>query len=190
MNSIKLNIPELDAEGFRQLVKANENLQLERASTGEVIIIPLRSPLTGNQNSAIATQLASWIEKSGLGIGFDSSTRFNLPNGAVYSPDASWVSHEKWNGLTQQQQKEEFLSLVPDFVLELRSSSDSLERLQKKMAEYMKNGVRLGWLIDPKNKIVDIYRQGKEVEVLDFPETVSGEDVLPGLELNLNQIWE
>ena len=83
MNSIKLNIPQLDAEGFRQLVKANKNLQLERASTGEVIIIPLRSPLTGNQNSAIATQLASWIEKSGLGIGFDSSTGFNITNVAV-----------------------------------------------------------------------------------------------------------
>ncbi len=189
MNTIALNIPQLDAKGFKQLVKANENLQLERLSTGEVIIIPLKYPLTG-ENSTIIMTLTNWIVNSGLGIGFDSSTRFNLPNGAVYSPDASWVSSEKWDALTQQQQKEELLSLVPDFVLELRSSSDSLQRLQKKMAEYINNGVSLAWLIDPKNKIVDIYRQQKEVEVLDFPETVSGEDVLPGLELNLNQIWE
>lgn len=189
MNTIALNIPKLDAEGFKQLCSANENLQLERASTGEVIIIPLRYPLTGSKNSAIIAQLAIWIEKTGLGIGFDSSTAFTLPNGAVYCPDVSWVSNQQWDGLTQQQQEEEFSPLAPDFVVELRSSSDSLKRLENKMAEYIENGVRLGWLIDSKNKIVDIYRQGKDVEVLDFPETLSGEDFLPGFELNLNQIW-
>ena len=133
MNSIALNIPELDAEGFKQLCLANENLQLERAST--------------------------------------------------------WMSNEKWDGLTQQQREEEFSPLAPDFVVELRSSSDSLKKLQKKMAEYIENGVSLGWLIDPKNKTVEIYRQGKQVEILEFPQTVSGEDVLPGFELNLNKIW-
>ncbi len=188
MNSIALNIPKLDAEGFKQLCLANENLQLERASTGEVIIMPLRYPFTSSQNSAIIAQLAIWIEKTGLGIGLDSSTGFTLANGAVYSPDASWVSNEQWNGLTQQQREEEFSPLAPDFVVELRSSSDSLKKLQKKMAEYIENGVRLGWLIDPKNKIVEIYRQGK-VEILESPATVSGEDVLPGFELNLNKIW-
>lgn len=189
MNSIALNIPELDAEGFKQLCLANKNLRLERASTGEVIIMLLRYPFTSSQNSAITGQLGVWIEKTGLGIGFDSSTGFTLPNGAVYSPDASWVSNEKWDGLTQQQREEEFSPLAPDFVVELRSSSDSLKKLQKKMVEYIENGVRLGWLIDPKNKKVEIYRQGKEVEILESPETVPGKDVLPGFELNLNKIW-
>ncbi len=189
MNTIALNFPQLHTEGFKQLVKANENLQLERASTGEVIIMPLRYPLTSSQNSAIAGQLGIWIEKTGLGNGFDSSTGFTLPNGAVYSPDASWVSNEKWDGLTQQQREEEFSPLAPDFVVELPSSSDSLKKLQKKMAEYIENGVRLGWLIDPKNQMVEIYRQGKEVEILDSPESLSGEDVLSRFELNLNKIW-
>ena len=130
-----------------------------------------------------------WNDNTDLGISFDSSTGFTLPNGAVYSPDASWVSNEKWDGLTQQQREEEFSPLAPDFVVELRSSSDSLKKLQKKMAEYIENGVRLGWLIDPKNKTVEIYRQGKEIEILEFPETVTGEDILPGFELNLNKIW-
>ena len=189
MNSIALNIPKLDAEGFKQLCLANEDLQLERASTGEVTIMPLRYPFTSSQNSAITGQLEVWIEKTGLGIGFDSSTGFTLPNDAVYSPDASWVSNEIWDGLTQQQREEEFSPLAPDFVVELRSSSDSLKKLQKKMAEYIENGVRLGWLIDPKNKKVEIYRLGKEIEILESPETVSGEGVLPGFELNLNKIW-
>lgn len=189
MNSIALNIPKLDAEGFKQLCLANKDLQLERASTGEVIIMPLRYPLTGSQNSAIIAQLAIWIEKTGLGIGFDSSTGFTLPSGAVYSPDASWVSNEKWDALTQQQREEEFSPLAPDFVVELRSSSDSLKKLQKKMAEYIENGVHLGWLIDPKNKTIEIYQQAKQVEIVESPQTVSDEDVLPGFELNLNKIW-
>ncbi len=145
--------------------------------------------MDGKKNFSLIYQLASWIEKTGLGIGFDSSTGFTLPNGAVYSPDASWVSNDKWDGLTQQQREEEFSPFAPDFVVELRSSSDSLKKLQKKMAEYIENGVRLGWLIDPKNKTIEIYRQGKEVEILESPETVSAEDVLPGFELNLNKIW-
>jgi Uma2 family endonuclease len=189
MNTIALNIPKLDADGFKQLCLANEDLQLERASTGEVIIMAPTYPWTGKKNFSLIYQLASWIEKTGLGIGFDSSTGFTLPNGAVYSPDASWVSNQKWDELTQQQREEEFSPLAPDFVVELRSSSDSLKKLQKKMAEYIENGVRLGWLIDPKNKTVEIYRQGKEVEILESPQTVSGEDILPGFELNLNKIW-
>ncbi len=189
MNSIALNIPKLDAEGFKQLCLVNEDLRFERASTGEVIIMPLRYPFTSSQNSAIIGQLGVWIEKTVLGIGFDSSTGFTLPNGAVYSPDASWVSNQKWDGLTQQQREEEFSPLAPDFVVELRSSSDSLKKLQNKMAEYIENGVRLGWLIDLKNKTIEIYQQAKEVEILESPQTVSGKDVLPGFELNLNKIW-
>ena len=140
MNTIALNIPELDAEGFKQLCLANEDLQLERASTGEVIIMSPTYPWTGKKSS-ITALLWLWNDNTDLGISFDSSTGFTLPNGAVYSPDASWVSNEKWDGLTQQQREEEFSTLAPDFIVELRSSSDSLKKLQKKMAEY--SGFRL-----------------------------------------------
>jgi Uma2 family endonuclease len=189
MNAITLNIPNLGMEGFYELCQANQNLQLERTATGEVIIMPPTYPWTGKKNFSLIGQLAVWIEKTGLGIGFDSSTGFTFPNGAVYSPDASWVSNEKWEALTQIQQEEEFSPLAPDFVVELPSNSDSLKKLREKMQEYINNGVRLGWLLEPKNKTVEIFRLGKEVEILESPTTVSGEDVLPGFELNLNKIW-
>jgi len=122
----------------------------------------------------------------GLGYSFDSSTGFTLPNGAVRSPDATWVSNERWD--CESQQQEEF-SPSPDFLVELRSSSDSLEKLREKMREYVDNGVRLGWLIDPKTKQVEIYGLGRNVEVLQSPTTLSGEDVLLGFVLNLNKVW-
>jgi Uma2 family endonuclease len=189
MNTINLNIPHLNAEGFKELCEANEHLQLERTSSGEIIIMPPTYPWMGKQNSGLNAQLWNWNDRTGLGIAFESSTGFTLPNGAVYSPDASWVSKEKWDALTQSQQEKEFSPLAPDFAVELRSSSDSLKKLREKMGEYMDNGVRLGWLIDPKNNQVEIYRPGKEVEVLDSPSNLSGEDVLLGFDLNLNKVW-
>ncbi|MBE9188993.1 Uma2 family endonuclease [Gloeocapsopsis crepidinum LEGE 06123] len=189
MNTITLKIPRLTAKEFVELCQANEHLQLERTATGEVIVMPPTYPWTGKQNFSLSVQLGAWIEKTGLGIGFDSSTGFTLPNGAVKSPDVSWVSNERWEALTESQQQEEFSPLAPDFVVELRSSSDSLDKLQAKMQEYTDNGVRLGWLIDPKTKQVEIYHPNSDVEVLQSPTTVSGEDVLPGFELNLNKIW-
>ncbi len=189
MNAITLNIPNLGIEGFYELCQANQNLQLERTATGEVIIMPPTYPWTGKKNSGLNAQLWNWNDRTNLGIVFDSSSGFTFPNGAVYSPDASWVSNEKWEALTQTQQEEEFSPLAPDFVVELRSSSDSLKKLREKMQEYINNGVRLGWLLDSKNKTVEIFRLGKEVEILESPTTVSGEDVLPGFELNLNKIW-
>ncbi len=189
MDTITLNIPHLNSEAFKELCQVNKSLRLERASTGEVLIMPPTYPWTGKKNFGIAGQLWVWIDRTGLGIGFDSSTGFTLPNGAVYSPDASWVSNQKWDTLTPTQQEEEFSPLAPDFVVELRSSSDSLKKLREKMQEYIDNGVRLGWLIDPKNKTVEIYRNGQDVEVLKSPTTLSGEDILPGFELNLNKVW-
>ncbi|HEY9603635.1 MAG TPA: Uma2 family endonuclease [Allocoleopsis sp.] len=189
MNTITLTIPHLNPEGFLELCKANQDLQLELTATGEVIIMPPTFPWTGKQNFGIIAQLGAWIERTGLGFGFDSSSGFTLPNGAVRSPDASWVSHERWEALSEIQQKEEFSPLSPDFVVELRSSSDSLKKLREKMQEYIDNGVRLGWLIDSTTKQVRIYRPGQDVEVLESPATLSGEDVLPGFVLDLHKVW-
>ncbi|MGB3237381.1 MAG: Uma2 family endonuclease, partial [Geitlerinemataceae cyanobacterium] len=123
-----------------------------------------------------------------LGVAFDSSGGFILPNGARRSPDASWVSRQRWESLTPEQRRG-FVPLCPDFVVELRSATDRLSKLQEKMLEYRENGARLGWLIDPQNKRVEIYRPGQEVEVLEHPMELSGEDILPGFVLNLRRIW-
>src|SRR4028118_2177995 len=171
MDTITLTIPRLSAEGFLELCQANRDLQLELTAAGEVIIMPPTFSWTGKQNSGLNAQLWNWNDQTDLGLVFDSSTGFTLPNGAVRSPDASWVSNQRWETLTQIQQEEEFSPLSPDFVVELRSSSDSLEKLREKMREYVDNGVRLGWLIDPKAKQVEIYRRGQEVEVLQSPTT-------------------
>lgn len=189
MNAITLTIPRLSAEGFLELCKANQDLQLELTATGEVIIMPPTFPWTGKQNFGLIGQIWAWIERTGLGFGFDSSTGFTLPNSAIRSPDASWVSHERWEGLSESQQKEEFSPLSPDFVVELRSSSDSLKKLREKMQEYIDNGVRLGWLIDSTTKQVEIYRPGQDVEVLESPAMLSGEGVLPGYVLDLGKVW-
>src|SRR5919199_551532 len=189
MDTITLTIPRLSAEGFLELCKANQDLQLERTATGEVIIMPPTFSWTGKQNSGLNAQLWNWNDRTGLGIVFDSSTGFTLPNSAVRSPDASWVSNERWEALTETQQKEEFSPLSPDFVVELRSSSDSLKKLREKMQEYIDNGVRLGCLIDSTTKQVEIYRQGQNVEVLETPATLSGEGVLPGFVLDLGKVW-
>lgn len=189
MNTITLTIPHLSAEDFLELCKANQDLQLELTATGEVIIMPPTFSWTGKQNSGLNAQLWNWNDKTGLGIVFDSSTGFTLPNGAVRSPDASWVSNERWEGLSEAQQKEEFSPLSPDFVVELRSSSDSLKKLREKMQEYIDNGVHLGWLIDSTTKQVEIYRPGQDVEVVESPATLSEEDVLPGFVLDLNKVW-
>jgi Uma2 family endonuclease len=188
MNAITLTIPHLTAEGFMELCQANEDLQLERAATGEVILMPPTTPWTGKRNGDLYGELWLWNRQTGLGVTFESSTGFTLPNGAVKSPDASWVSNERWEALTAEEQQE-FSKLCPDFVVELRSLSDSLQKLREKMQEYVDNGIRLGWLIDPKKKQVEIYRPGRDVEVLQSPTTLSGEDVLPGFVLELNQVW-
>ncbi len=186
---ITLTIPRLDTKGFYELCQANQDLRIELTATGEVIIMPPTHSWTGKQNSGLNGQLWAWNDQTGLGIVFDSSTGFTLPNGAVRSPDVSWVSKERWGVLSEIQQKEEFSPLSPDFVIELRSSSDSLKKLREKMQEYLDNGVRLGWLIETTKKQVEISRLGQDVEVLESPTTLSGEAVLPGFVLDLNKIW-
>ncbi len=184
--TLKLKI-DLTDEQFFQMCQKNSNYRFERTASGEILIMSPTGSDTGRRNVKITTQLDIWNSESNLGEVFDSSTGFTLPNGAERSPDASWVKIERWNALTPEQQ-EKFAPICPDFVVELRSRTDSLKELQEKMQEYIENGAQLGWLIDRKNKRVEIYRPGKDVEILDNPASLSGENILPGFVLHLQQI--
>ncbi|MBD2514177.1 Uma2 family endonuclease [Nostoc sp. FACHB-973] len=175
-------------EQLVQLALANRDLQLERTATGELIVMAPTGGTTGNKNSDIEGQLWFWNRQTKLGKTFNSSTGFHLPNGADRSPDAAWVRQDRWDKLTKEQQ-DGFVPLCPDFVLELRSKNDNMEPLRAKMKEYLENGACLGWLIDRKNKKVEIYIPGRDVQVLDNPVTLSGEDVLPGFILDLTEVW-
>jgi Uma2 family endonuclease len=172
---------------FLRLCRANPDLRLERTATGELIIMPPAGSGSGGRNLKVAQQLANWVDASGLGVAFDSSAGFTLSNGAIRSPDASWVARDRWDALTPDEQ-EGFAPLCPDFVVELRSPTDRLPDLREKMREYRAQGARLGWLIDPKRKVVEVYRPRRHVEVLTAPVTLSGEGVLPGFVLDLKGI--
>jgi Uma2 family endonuclease len=179
---------ELTDEQFYQLCINNRDLRLERNAKGDLIIMPPTGGETSNRNGRLIQQLFNWSDRDATGIAFDSSGGFKLPNGSDRSPDASWIPKERWNALTSEQ-RQKFLPLCPDFVIELRSPSDNLKTLQDKMKEYIENGTRLGWLINPQKRQVEIYRQNQEIEVLESPNSLSGEDVLPGFVLNLESIW-
>jgi Uma2 family endonuclease len=169
---------------FYQLCRANPDLKFERNAKGEIIIMSPTGGETGNRNAEIIIEFGIWNRQSKLGKLFDSSTAFKLPNGADRSPDVAWIKQERWDALTPEQ-KETFPPIAPDFVLELMSPSDRLPETQKKMQEYSENGVKLGWLINRKTRQVEIYRPRQEVEILDNPTTLSGEDILPGFVLDL-----
>ncbi len=178
----------LTDEQFYQLCQDNEDLRLELTAEGELIIMAPTGGTTGSRNATITYQITSWAIKDGTGLSFDSSTMFILPNGTKRSPDGSWVSRERWDALSQEE-RDKFVPLCPDFVLELRSASDSLSFLQDKMDEYISNGAGLGFLLDPKAKRAYVYRPGQPVESLDNARTVSGDPVLPGFVLDLKDIW-
>ncbi|MCP2730578.1 Uma2 family endonuclease [Limnofasciculus baicalensis] len=175
-------------EQFQQIAATNRDLRLERKATGELIVMPPTGSYTSKRNQDISGQLWLWNRQSKLGVVFDSSGGFKLPNGADRSPDASWVKLERWEALTPTE-REGFAPICPDFVVELRSQSDNMEPLREKMREYIANGAILGWLIDRKNQKVEIYRQEPDVEILDCPMSLSGEDVLPGFVLDLTEVW-
>ncbi|MBV6626743.1 MAG: Uma2 family endonuclease [Rivularia sp. (in: Bacteria)] len=176
-------------EQFFALSAANPDLKLERNAKGELILNPPTGWQTGKFNSSISGELYIWWRNSGeSGLVFDSSTGFILPNGATRSPDASWISQQRWDALAPEK-KGTFANICPDFVVELRSSSDRIEPLQAKMREYMDNGTKLGWLLDPQNRQVEIYRLDKKVEVLENPAELFGEDILTGFALKLRRIW-
>lgn len=187
--TLKLDsIGPLTSEAFFELCRTNPDAKLERSATGDLIIMAPTGGETGNQNRRVTQNLGNWTDADNSGLAFDSSTMFQLPNGAYRSPDAAWVSWERWEQLSENERKG-FPPLCPDFVIELRSPSDSLKTIQNKMQEYIDNGARLGWLINPQHQQVEIYRPGQSVEVLDHPLSLSGEDVLPGLVLDLTRIW-
>jgi Uma2 family endonuclease len=182
------NIIQLSDDQFYLLCRRHPDIHFERSATGELIIMSPTGGISGQRNFSLTGQLWNWINShSNLGVGFDSSTCFKLPNGADRAPDVSWVQIDRWNALTDEQ-KEKFPPIAPDFVIELRSKTDDLAPLQAKLLEYINNGVRLGLLINPKDKQVEIYQSGKIV-VLDRPSQVDCSTVLPNFNLQLQAMW-
>lgn len=182
---------ELTDDALLRLSSLNDTLRLEKNAEGDLEILPPTSTDTGNQELNSATDLMVWARSDGSGVAFGPTAGFTLPNGAVRAPDASWILRSRLSELSEEQ-REGFWRIAPDFVIELRSSSDTLAGVQRKMAEYIENGVRLGWLIDPLDpqRRVYVYRPGADIEILDAPETLSGDPELPGFTLDLTRIWE
>jgi Uma2 family endonuclease len=181
-------LPEMSAEQFYEFCRCNADLRIERSAQGEVIVMPPTFADTGNRNNKLSYQVTRWAEENESGEVFDSSAGFTLPNGAMRSPDISWIQLDRWNALTVAQQAS-FAPICPDFVIELRSGSDSFKGLQEKMREYIENGAVLGLLVDRKNKNVYCYRADGSVGLLHNPPTVSCETELPGLTLQMAKIW-
>jgi Uma2 family endonuclease len=194
LSSVKVDIsalttmPSMSEEQFHEFCRCNADLRIERSAKGEVIVMPPTFADTGNRNNKLSYQVSRWAEENETGEVFDSSAGFTLPNGAMRSPDVSWIQFDRWNALTAEQQAS-FAPICPDFVIELRSGSDSLKGLQEKMREYIENGVALGLLIDRKNKNVYCYRADGSVLVLSNPLVVSCDPELPGLTLQMAKIW-
>jgi Uma2 family endonuclease len=185
VQSITLHIT---PEEFGQLCQDNPDRSFELTATGELIVMAPVGGESGNSELELGIDLGNWNRQTKLGKIFSSSTIFVFPNGAQRSPDAAWVELSRWEALTPEQ-RIKFPPLAPDFVIELRSATDRLPPLREKMEEYKANGVRLGWLINPKDRQVEIYRQGQDVEVMQSPTILSGENVLPGLTIDLGSIF-
>lgn len=183
-----LAVPQMSDEQFYDFCRTNPDLRIERNANGEIVVMPPAFADTGNRNGRVFGQLYIWAEADGTGDVFDSSSGFTLPNGAMRSPDAAWILSDRWNRLEPEQQAS-FAPIAPDFVVELRSSSDTLASLQDKMAEYMANGVRLGVLIDHKQRQVYVYRPEQVPEILDNPESVSCEPEMTGFGLRMAKVW-
>ncbi len=186
--SVDLSTVKFTAEQFDQLCEANPDRSFELTAQGVLVIMPPVGAESGNYESELGIDLGIWNRQTRLGKTFSSSTVFTLPNGSKRSPDAAWVGLSRWEVVSKEERKK-FALLVPDFVIELRSETDRLPPLQAKMIEYRDNGVRLGWLINPRDREVEIYRLDCDVEVLANPLMLSGEDVLPGFTLDLSPIW-
>ena len=181
-------LKKISDDEFEDFCRHNPDVEIELTKEGELVIMPPTGGKTGIRNFSLIGLFFNWIEMDQSGVGFDSSTVFKLPNGAKRSPDLAWIKNERWESLTDEEQ-EKFPPLCPDFVIELRSPSDSLKNLQIKMKEYIENGALLGWLIDPLERKVYIYRQDETKEILENPETVNGEPPLENFYLKMKKIW-
>jgi Uma2 family endonuclease len=186
--SLKSLTEKITDEVLEQLCRENPEAKLETNAQGQLIVMSPTGSQSGKFNLSLSSQVWYWNSQTLLGVAFDSSTGFKLSNGAVRSPDVSWIAIARWNALTDKQ-KRGFAPIDPDFVIELMSPSDEILELQQKMSEYMACGVRLGWLINPDEKQVEIYRQGQDKQLLSSPISISGEDFLPGLTVNLAEIF-
>lgn len=181
-------VASLTDEQFANLCAANPDIKFERTAAGALIIMSPTGGETGKSNAKLISRFVVWNEQANLGEVFDSSTCFQLPNGGFRSPDVAWIEQSRWDALTPEQRRK-FPPICPDFVLELLSPSDALRTLQDKMREYLDAGIRLGWLLNPDDKQVEIYRPGQAVEVLHAPDVLLGESVLSGFSLNLSWLW-
>ena len=181
-------LQKMDDHAFFAFCQQNRDWRIERTSEGDLIIMPPTGGTTGQINFNLTGLFSAWVRNDGTGIGFDSSTGFTLPNGAERSPDLAWVRRSRWEALTEEERME-FPPLCPDFVVEIRSPSDRLAPLQAKMQEYIDNGAQLGWLLDPQEKKVYVYRPNVPVEMLTQPQTLSGEPILHGFVLPLVEVW-
>lgn len=179
---------ELSADQLLEISSLNGDLRLELTAAGDLIVMTPAGGWSSKRNLELAIQLGTWTKRDGTGTAFDSSGGFVLPNGAIRSPDASWVENSRLEDLSAEE-REKYLPLCPDFVIELRSPSDGLSAAQEKMREYIENGAKLGWLLDPVRKRVYAYRPGEPVRVLEDPEQLSGEPVLAGFVLELREVW-
>lgn len=180
---------DVDEEQFFELCQQNRDWRIERTAEGDLEIMPPTGYETSDRNSELNVQLRLWAKRDGKGSATESSGGFVLPNGATRSPDAAWVRRERLTDLSAEQ-KRRFLPLCPDFVVELRSPTDPLPIVEAKMREYVDNGTRLGWLVDPNARSVHIYRQDGTVEVTNNSDKLSGDPILPGFLLDPRPIWE
>ena len=173
---------------LEQLCRENPDLRFETDKDGKLIIMSPTGSQSGKFNMSLAFQVELWNRRTKLGVVFDSSTGFKLSNGATRSPDVSWIALQRWNSLSDKQQRG-FAPIDPDFVIELLSPTDNLLDTQQKMSEYIACGVKLGWLINPDEKQVEIYRSGQDKQIINNPDNLSGEDLLPGLSVDLSDIF-
>ena len=186
--SVDFSTVKFTAEQFDRVCEANPDRSFELTAQGVLVVMPPVGVESGNYESELLGDLVIWNRRTKLGKTFSSSTVFTLPNGSKRSPDAAWVELSRWEAVSKEERKK-FALLVPDFIIELRSETDRLPPLQAKMLEYRDNGVRLGWLINPREREVEIYRLDCDIEVIADPLTLSGEDVVPGFTLDLSPIW-
>jgi len=175
-------------ELYLAIIRENPNLPIERRRDGTLIVMPATGSDASRRNAEITVQLGTWNRGRG-GVVFDSSGGFDLPDGSTLSPDAAWVPRSRWSGLTEEERRR-FSPLCPDFVVELLSPSDNLNEARDKLADFIRNGAQLGWLIDPFRKAVEIYRTGREPEIRENPRSVDGEGILPGFVLDLTAVFD